>query len=205
MLEEGFVDSTNKKLTLTETGKKKFKEFKNEERKGRKSLLLKHPLITGIILVLLTVFLTYFITIKSIDYENELSVRLIGENKITVPPNQTIDFNGITIYNPTGNKVSLKNLYIERPKGWIKYQPSLPNKVDTNNNSEITYNVPTLVDEYTPYMILESGETKLMSGQFILIVPYREGTYDLNFYIETLDGKRYFIDRKLIVNVIVEK
>ena len=69
----------------------------------------------------------------------------------------------------------------------------------------IMYNIPTLVNDYAPYMALESGETKLMLGQFKLSAPYKEGRYELNFYVETLDGKKYYIDRKLIVNVVEEK
>jgi len=205
VIEEGFVNSEGKKFKLDESGRKKLEELKEIERKERKILLLKHPLLTGIILVLLTAFLTYLITINSIDYENELSVRFIGENTITVPPNQTIDFNGITVYNPTGKKVSLKDMYIERSNNWINYQPISPNQKETKEDIGITYNIPTLVNDYAPYMALESGETKLMLGQFKLSAPYKEGRYELNFYVETLDGKKYYIDRKLIVNVVEEK
>ena len=54
--------------------------------------------MTGLILILATSFLTYLVTINSIDYENQLSVRFLGEDEITVPPNQVIPFNGIIIY-----------------------------------------------------------------------------------------------------------
>lgn len=204
VLEEGFViNDKDKKFYLTDTGKRKLKEIKNQERKEKKSLILKHPLLSVLISVALTALLTYLITISAINYENELSLKFLGENEITVPPNQAIDFNGIVIYNPTNKKISLKNMYVDRPASWINNQQPLPEQNgERNNEDKIVYNIPNLVNEYTPYMVLESGDTKLMSGKFTFTAPSKEGTYALEFYTLTLDDKRYNLDKRLIVNVV---
>lgn len=204
VLEEGFViDDKDKKFYLTDTGKRKLKEMKNEEREEKKSLILKHPLLSVLISVALTALLTYFVTISAINYENELSLKFLGENEITVPPSQTIDFNGIVIYNPTSKKVSLKNMYVDRPASWINNQRQVSEQDgEENNEDEVIYNVPGLVQDYAPYMVLESGDTKLMSGQFTLTAPSKEGKYALSFYTLTLDGKRHEVDKKLIIEVV---
>lgn len=201
VLEEGFVDSRNNKLCLTKIGKNKLNQFKKIESKKQKNYLLQHPLLLVIISVVLTAFLTFVITAHFMNLENELSVRFIGENKIITPPNNTIAFNGITIYNPTSKKVSINNVYVERSSDWIKNQYREDINKTTQGQENITYVIPEIVNNYSPYMILESGETKLMNGQFNLKVPNKEGIYELNFYVETLDGKKYYVDRKMIIEV----
>lgn len=202
VLEEGFVESKDKKLKLTDSGKNKLRELKNVEKKEKKYSLLKHPLLAIILSVILTALFTYLITAHFINVENELSVSFIGENKITAPPNETISFNGITIYNPTDKKVSISNVYVERPYEWIKYQPNKEVLESDSEEKDFSYSIPEIVTDYKPYMVLERGETKLMSGQFNLKAPPKEGTYQLNFYVKTEDGKKYYIDRKMIVEVV---
>lgn len=197
-IEEGIID---KNLKLTNLGKRKLDETGEEENNNKKRDFFKHPLFIVVVSVLLTAFFTYIITINSINHEDELTVSFIGENEISVLSNQTIPFNSITIYNPTGKKVSLKDMYVERPNDWIKYQPTSLNQKPSNESLEVTYNTPTLIGKYEPYMVIDSGETELMSGQFNLVAPYRKGVYELNFCVETLDGKKYYIDRRLIVEV----
>ena len=202
VIEEGFVKPENKKLSLTESGKNKLNELKDAEKKEKKDSWLKNPLMAIILSVILTAAFTFLITSHFMDVENELSVRFIGENKIITPPNETIAFNGITIYNPTSKKVGIGNVYVERTADWIKYQPDKIINKNVQTQEEISYSIPEIVNDYEPYMVLESGETKLMSGQFSLNVPSKEGLYELNFYIETLDGERYYVDRKMIVEVV---
>jgi len=200
LTDEGFITPKDKKFKISKLGKKELEKIRKSMKKEKKKLLLKHPLTVTIFSCTLTAILTLTITLIILNLQSGLSVQLIGNNEIMVPPGQNIQFNLITIYNPTNTKVSLKNMHVRYPYGWLTKEE----KNTEEGDSGIGYSIPTLAGDYTPYMVLEGGETKLMEGQFNLIAPDKEGTYKLNFYTETLDGRKYYINRKLIVKVIGE-
>lgn len=213
IFENGYADSKDGKLFLTELGKSKLLELRKVHKGNSVKLFFKHPLVVGILVFLITFPLAYYLayssTIKGIDYENTLSVNLYGKSEITLEPTQSFEFNGITIYNPTDKKVVLKNTYIDSDYEWTKWNKyqkvlAVPEVVNDFNQS-LVYDTPELQANFIPYMSLESGETSIINGYFQLTSPEKEGDYSLTFYVETLDGKKFYINRPLIIHVVAKE
>lgn len=216
LLLEGFIEENEDKkeyYNLSESGKNQLKELKEAYKKENKNNFLNKPLNVVIISVLLTAIImvpaTYIITIKIIDYENILTVSLYGKQQITLRPEQEFSFNGIMIYNPTSNKINLENIYIKGDYNWLKWsnaQKEENKQVEVlfEENESVEYDTPELKKDYKPYMELEAGESSIMKGLFPLTAPIKPGGYKLYFFIKTLDGKQYEINRPLMIEVVEE-
>lgn len=211
LFEEGFIKHSEdkKRYHLSGFGKKKLKELKNESKKIEKKEFLNKPLNVAIICIILTAFVTYVVTIKSIDYENTLSVSLYGKQEIILKPKQKFQFNSIIIYNPASKKVNLEKIYIKNDYNWIRWNNAQKEEkeqinIPSENNKTTEYDIPKLESDYKPYMEIEAGESRIINGLFFLTSPIKEGDYKLYFIAKTLDGKEYKIDRPLIIKIIEE-
>ena len=160
-------------------------------------------LLTISVSIPLTAYLTHKNTIESIEYQKSLTLSLLGKQNINIKPEQYFQFNGLIVYNPTNNKISLKGVYILSDEQWFRWNKGhISEKPAEIKVNETVFDLPQLETSYTPYMELEPGETKLINGFFEFISPKENGEYKLTFFTETIDGKRYVGDKPLIINII---
>jgi hypothetical protein len=208
---KGYIKRDKDKFVLSELGNRMLETLIKNDKKNKIKELTKNPLLVALVTFLLTILVvipltahfTYKNTIAGIEYQKTITLSLLGKQELNVKQGQYIQFNGLTIYNPTSTKIALKGVYILIDDNWQRW-----NNKESNDkkNSEITLNetsfdYPELQQSYKPYMELEPGETRLINGFFPLTCPKNQGRYVLTFFTDTMDGKRYFVDRSLIINV----
>ena len=170
---------------------------------------LKHPLVVALLVALisipLTAWITYHYAVKSIDYEKNLEENLIvgfiDGNEFNATKDTFYSYDKISIENPSGKQINVKQL---------TYNPLLiewfDNNLKPNETQKVQQDIPPLKNtdfqkKFEPFMSLSAGQISQMDGYFYLRTPSKQGTYYLKVCALTYSNKEFCAKDYLILHV----
>ena len=173
------------------------------------SKTVKHPLFVGIIVALVSIFLTHQYDLRTIEYQKSLEETLVldflGQHEFIAKPNERYRFNGILIYNPSAKVISVREIVMYAPNSWFEKPIDQPQQRPEINLPKLPEIGKEQQIEFQPYMEIPSGKIEQMKGMFFLKTPSKEDDYYLRFCAVTYDDKQFCTKDNLIIHVRVNQ
>lgn len=176
---------------------------------------LRNYLIFGLIIALISVFLTHQYDKENIEYQQELSykqkviVGLLEPTRFQAQPNKIYPYNLVVLTNPTDKKITIHHVTMYHQPEWEeKEEGKLVNITIQKQDIEKPQTFPPLsegkienANEFKPFMELEPGDSKVISAVWLIKTPRREDNYTFNICATTFTEEEYCANDKLLIEV----